>query len=111
MAMLPVRRDPAPLAVRAPRAHAPAPPAPAANPVPEPTLDDRIGAAVDAALAEALAKVSTPADQELAKQQAEFDRMLALKAEQQREANAIRDMAMEQLKKDDEVLKKWIAMI
>jgi hypothetical protein len=112
MAMLPVRRDPAPLAVRtATRAHASAPPAAAANAGPEPALDDRIGAAVDAAVAEALAKVSTPADQALAKQQAAFDRMMALKAEQQREANVIRDMAMEQLKADEEVLKKWIEMI
>jgi hypothetical protein len=112
MAMLPVRRDPAPPAVRSgPRTSLPAAIAAADVAVPEATLDERIGAAVDAALAEALAKVSTPADQELAKQQAEFDRMVALKAEQQREANVIRDMALEQLKKDEEVLKKWIEMI
>jgi hypothetical protein len=116
MVTLPMRRDPAPLAVRIPaaRAHAPAGPEPDAAPDPidgESTLRDRIGAAVDDALAEALAKASTPADQALARQQQAFDQLMARRAEQQREANAIRDMGLEQLKHDDEVMRKWIAMI
>jgi hypothetical protein len=51
-------------------------------------------------------------------QQAKLDRMRAdfnatqeERAEMLREMNALRDMAMEQSKKDDEILKKFIAMI
>jgi hypothetical protein len=36
---------------------------------------------------------------------------MLLRAEQQREANVIRDMMTEQLKRDEEVLKKFIEMI
>ena len=50
--------------------------------------------------------------------QAKIDRMKAnfnaaqeRQAERMREMNALRDMALEQAKKDDEVLKKYIAMI
>ena len=101
MIALPVRREPGTLVIRR------------GSPAHEggPTLNERIDAAVDDAVATALAKVSTPEDQELAKQQQAFDQLLAAKAEQQREANAIRDMELEQLKRDEEVLKKWIEMI
>jgi hypothetical protein len=51
-------------------------------------------------------------------QQARLDRMRAnfnesqeRRSERLREMNALRDMAIEQAKKDDEVLKKYIAMI
>ena len=51
-------------------------------------------------------------------QQARLDRMRAnfneaqeRRTERLREMNALRDMAIEQAKKDDEVLKKYIAMI
>ncbi len=101
MIALPARREPGTLVVR--RASVPHDG--------RATLDERIDAAVDDAVATALAKVSTPADQELAKQQQAFDQLLQAKAEQQREANAIRDMELEQLKRDEEVLKKWIEMI
>ena len=50
-------------------------------------------------------------DQALAQQQRAFDQLMLLRAEQQREANVIRDMMTEQLKRDEEVLKKWIEMI
>ena len=50
-------------------------------------------------------------DQALAQQQRIFDQLMLLRAEQQREANVIRDMMTEQLKRDEEVLKKWIEMI
>jgi hypothetical protein len=42
---------------------------------------------------------------------AEFDNTQAERAELMREANVLRDMAMEQQKRDDEILKKWIALI
>ena len=51
-------------------------------------------------------------------QQARLDRMRAnfnesqeRRSERMREMNALRDMAIEQAKKDDEVLKKYITMI
>lgn len=42
---------------------------------------------------------------------AEFDSTQAERAELMREANVLRDMAMEQQKRDDEILKKWISLI
>ena len=42
---------------------------------------------------------------------AEFDNAQAERAEQLREMNVLRDMALEQQKHDDEILKKWIALI
>jgi hypothetical protein len=113
---LPVRRDPAPPANRpASRAHAPAgPEAPSAYATAAdggPSLEERIDASVDAALAEALAKVSTPADSELAKQQQAFDRLMQARTEQLREANAIRDFGLAQMKKENEVLEEFIRMI
>ena len=105
----------APLVTRpaAPRAHAPARPeaVPDAPPAAEPTLEERIDASVDAALAEALAKVKTPADDELAKQQQAFDRMMQLRSEQEREANAIREFGMAQAKKENDFLQEFIRMI
>ncbi|HMD03604.1 MAG TPA: hypothetical protein VKG44_11625 [Candidatus Baltobacteraceae bacterium] len=41
----------------------------------------------------------------------EFDYAQQQRAEFQREMNILRDMAMEQRKLDDEILKKWIALI
>jgi hypothetical protein len=41
----------------------------------------------------------------------EFDLHEAERAELLREWNLTRDMAMEQMKKDDEIVKKWIALI
>ena len=105
----------APLITRplAPRAHTPArPEAPAdAPPIAEPDLDERIDASVDAALAEALAKVKTPADDEVAKQQQAFDRMMQLRAEQEREANAIREFGIAQQKKENDFMTEFIRMI
>ncbi len=42
---------------------------------------------------------------------ASFNASQEMRAERQRQANALRDMAIEQAKKDDEILKKYIAMI
>ena len=114
MIALPVRRDAAPLATRpASRAHAQAGPEaqPGAAPGLGPNLEAQIDASVDAALAEALAKVSTPADSELAKQQQAFDRLMQQRTEQLREANAIRDFGLAQMKKENEVLEEFIRMI
>jgi hypothetical protein len=76
-----------------------------------PTLEERIDASVDAALAEALAKVKTPADDELAKQQQAFDRMMQQRTEQEREANAIREFGLAQQKKENDFLNEYIRMI
>ena len=42
---------------------------------------------------------------------AEFDMHEQQRAEFLREWNVIRDMAMEQMKRDDDIVKKWIALI
>jgi hypothetical protein len=41
----------------------------------------------------------------------DFDNAQAVRAELLREMNILRDMAVEQQKKDDEILKKYVAMI
>jgi uncharacterized protein (DUF885 family) len=76
-----------------------------------PSLEERIDASVDAALAEALAKVKTPADDALAKQQQAFDQMMQLRTEQEREANAIREFGLAQQKKENDFLTEYIRMI
>lgn len=52
-----------------------------------------------------------PQDPQVQAQQAQFDERMDERAELMREANALRDMMLEQLKADDEALKKYIAMI
>lgn len=47
----------------------------------------------------------------LDRMRASFNATQEERAESLREMNALRDMAMEQSKKDDEILKKYIAMI
>jgi phage-related minor tail protein len=76
-----------------------------------PSLEERIDASVDAALAEALAKVKTPEDDALAKQQQAFDEMMQLRTEQEREANAIREFGLAQQKKENDFLTEYIRMI
>ncbi|MFN2527490.1 MAG: hypothetical protein ABR584_02075 [Candidatus Baltobacteraceae bacterium] len=44
-------------------------------------------------------------------QQAAFDLQMQQKTELQREANALRDLQIEQMKRDDEIVKKLIGMI
>lgn len=53
----------------------------------------------------------TPANDEVAAQQAQFDQDMEERAELEREADVLRDMMLAQLKDDDEALKKYIAMI
>ena len=76
-----------------------------------PSLDERIAASVASALDEALAKVATPADAELAARQSAFDRMLKERAELEREANAISQLTLQQVKRDDELMQAWIKLI
>lgn len=52
-----------------------------------------------------------PHDDAVAAQEAQFDAQMEERAELEREANALRDMMLAQLKADDEALKKYIAMI
>jgi hypothetical protein len=97
MIALPVRRE-APLSTRPVASRAPAPAAPEAP-------------ADDPALAEALAKVKTPADDAVAKQQAAFDQLMQLRTENEREANAIREFGIAQAKKEADFLSEYIRMI
>lgn len=53
----------------------------------------------------------TPKSDVVAAQQTQFDEEMEERAELEREANVLRDMMLEQLKADDEALKKYIAMI
>jgi hypothetical protein len=76
-----------------------------------PSLEERIDASVESALAEALAKVKTPADDEVAKQQQAFDRMMQLRTEQEREANAIREFGLAQQKKENDFMEEFIRML
>ena len=64
-----------------------------------------------AARATARTATKPPANDAVAAQQAQFDEAMEERAELLREANAMRDMMLEQLKADDEALKKYIAMI
>ena len=48
--------------------------------------------------------------QALAQQQA-FDAIASAQAEQLREMNALRDMAMGQVKRDDQAMNAWIKLI
>jgi hypothetical protein len=104
MDLVPVR---APLVSRSP-AHRPSraagkakPPAGAAAHPPHATAHAAAHPAVPA----------SPEDVALLAQQAAFDRMMQLRAELQREANAMRDLAMEQVKRDDQLMNAWIKLI
>ena len=99
-------------------------PARSASQAPSAPLDDTAETLPDTALsladefskrAEILLLAQQSHQQDL---QARLDRMKAdfnaaqeERSEQMREMNALRDMAVEQAKKDDEILKKYIAMI
>jgi hypothetical protein len=95
MIALPVRRESAPLATRPVSSRAAAPARPEAS----------------SDLDEALAKVKTPADDEIAKQQQAFDRLMMLRTENEREIDAIRAFGLAQAKKEDEFLQAFIRMI
>jgi hypothetical protein len=59
----------------------------------------------------AAAAPATPGDLALLAQQSQFDAMIASQAEQQREMNVLRDMAMQQVKRDDSTMSAWIKLI
>ena len=61
--------------------------------------------------ARAAPEPATPGDLAALADQASFDAMASLHAEQQREMNALRDMAMMQVKKDDQLMNEWIKLI
>jgi hypothetical protein len=95
-----------------------------ASPAPEsPALDDTAESGPDtAATAAAFSKraevallVQQARQQQvqgrLDRMKADFNQAQEERSEMLREMNALRDMALEQAKKDDEVLKKYIAMI
>jgi hypothetical protein len=75
------------------------------------TLSEVEGQPESSMLDEALAKVKTPADDELAKQQQAFDQMMQMRTEMEREANAIREFGIAQQKKENDFLNEYIRMI
>jgi hypothetical protein len=52
-----------------------------------------------------------PVDPAVLAKQREFDQIMILQAEQEREANALRDLAMQQIKRDDQTMNEWIKLI
>lgn len=54
---------------------------------------------------------ATPGDLAALAQQASFDAVASAQAEQQREFNALRDLAMQQVKRDDQTMNEWIKLI
>ena len=73
------------------------------------------GAATHPALAahpsHAAAAPASPGDLAALAEQAAFDRMASARAEQQREMNVLRDLAMQQVKRDDQTMNEWIKLI
>ena len=54
---------------------------------------------------------ATPADFEALAEQRTLDAIASAQAEQLREMNALRDMAMGQVKRDDQAMNAWIKLI
>jgi hypothetical protein len=54
---------------------------------------------------------ATPGDFEALAAQQAFDAIASAQAEQLREMNALRDMAMGQVKRDDQAMNAWIKLI
>lgn len=73
-------------------------------------INDGTQSSIVASLVAALARAVSPADLALEAQREAFDQQTRMRAELERESNALRDLAMQQVKDDDELLKKWIAM-
>ncbi len=61
--------------------------------------------------AAAAAHPAVPVDPAVLAKQREFDQIMILQAEQEREANALRDLAMQQIKRDDQTMNEWIKLI
>ena len=58
-----------------------------------------------------LATTADAVARQQALQQANFDAMASARAEQQREMNVLRDLAMQQVKRDDQTMNEWIKLI
>ena len=54
---------------------------------------------------------ATPDDLAALAQQSRSDQIAAMQAEQQREFNALRNMALQQVKSDDQAMNAWIKLI
>ena len=54
---------------------------------------------------------ATPDDFAAIAQQRSFDAIASAQAEQQRQMNVLRDMAMQQIKRDDQTVSDWIRLI
>ncbi|HEV3087242.1 MAG TPA: hypothetical protein VGX96_08470 [Candidatus Elarobacter sp.] len=61
--------------------------------------------------ARAASPPATPDDLAALAEQRQFDAIVAAQAEQQREMNALRDLAMQQVKRDDQTMNAWIKLI
>jgi hypothetical protein len=68
-------------------------------------------AAVAKRPARVAAAPATPDDLAAIAQQHAFDMVATAQAEQQREMNVLRDLAMQQVKRDDQTLNDWIRLI
>ncbi|HEX3462973.1 MAG TPA: hypothetical protein VHS78_02825 [Candidatus Elarobacter sp.] len=77
-------------------------------PVPRPASR---AAAASTAKRPARAAPATPGDVEALARQSAFDAVAAAQAEQQREWNVLRDLAMQQVKRDDQVVGDWVKLI
>ena len=61
--------------------------------------------------AHAAAAPASPGDLAALAEQAAFDAVASARAEQQREMNVLRDLAMQQVKRDDQTMNEWIKLI
>jgi hypothetical protein len=61
--------------------------------------------------AHAAAAPASPGDMAALEEQAAFDAVASARAEQQREMNVLRDIAMMQVKRDDQALNGWVKLI
>jgi hypothetical protein len=64
-----------------------------------------------AASAHAAPAPASPGDLAALAEQASFDAVASARAEQQREMNVLRDLAMQQVKRDDQTVGEWIKLI
>ena len=61
--------------------------------------------------AHAAAAPAAPGDLTALAEQAAFDAVASARAEQLREMNVLRDLAMQQVKRDDQTMNAWIKLI
>lgn len=71
----------------------------------------RTAAAATPHAAHPAAAPASPGDLAALAEQSAFDTVMSARAEQQREMNALRDLAMQQVKRDDQALSAWIKLI